>query len=370
MSGILSYQHLKEFVDKKVIFANDPINDWQFQPNTIDLRLGPVAYRVRSSFIPLTKRVEDRIDEFLMYKVDLKDGAILEKGCVYIIPLKEKLDLPPDIYGKTNPKSSTGRLDIFTRIITDHNYRFNTVRSGYSGNLYVEVSPMSFTIKVRENDSLNHLRLITGDNVRVSQREVEEMYDSVPLLYDDDGNPLPKGDVVFDEGLFMRIDLSHYGERKVIGFKSKRNSSVLDISKKYHYDANEFWEKIYSDSSEQLILEPEVFYIFASRERIVIPPGVCGEMVPYDPNSGEMRVHYAGFFDTGFGYEPNSSIKGAKAVLEVRPHDVPFLIEDGQILFRLVFDKNVQIPTQFYGKALKSHYQCQGLSLSKHFIVD
>jgi dCTP deaminase len=369
MGGIQSYQHLKRFVDEKTIYSNSPFNDWQFQANTIDLRLGPVVYRVRSSFISFTKSVEDKINELLMYELNLQDGAILEKGCVYIIPLQEKLSLPPNIYGKTNPKSSTGRLDIFTRIITDYNYKFNVIQGGYSGNLYVEVSPMSFTIKVRENDSLNQLRLIDGDNVRLSQTELENLYDDTPLLYDDNGHDLPKKDVVFNDGLFMRIDLSHTKEKRIIGFKSKKNSSVLDLRKKSYYAASQFWDTIYSSHSQKLILEPEVFYIFASKERIVIPPGVCGEMIPYDPDSGEMRVHYAGFFDTGFGYDHTESntLKGAKAVLEVRPHDVPFLIDDGQILFRLVFDRNIKIPTKIYGKSLNSNYQYQGLSLSKHF---
>ena len=369
MKGILSYQQLEQFVNEKRIISNRPIEKWQFQPNTIDLRLGSVACRVRSSFMSLTKNVEEKINENLMYTLSLKDGAILEKGCVYIIPLQERLNIPSHIYGKTNPKSSTGRLDIFTRIITDKNYRFNVIQPGYSGKLFVEVSPMSFTIKVRENDSLNQLRLIDGDDIRLSQNELEKFYDSFPLLYDKIGNPLPKNDVIFNYGLFLRIDLSHSSKRKVVGFKSRKNSAVIDISKKFHYQSSHFWDQIYSEPDEQIILEPEVFYIFATKERIVIPPGVCGEMIPYDPDSGEMRVHYAGFFDTGFGYEQNSKIKGAKAVLEVRPHDVPFLVEDGQILFRLVFDRNFQVPAQIYGKALNSNYQYQGLSLSKHFIV-
>ena len=192
MSGILSYQHLERYVSEKIIFSNNPIENWQFQANTIDLRLGPVAYRVRSSFISPTVRVEEKISELLMYKLSLQDGAILEKGCIYIIPLQEILCLPSNIFGKTNPKSSTGRLDIFTRIMTDYNYKFNVIQSGYSGNLYVEVSPMSFTIKVRENDSLNQLRLIDGNNSRISEAELEKLYDDIPLLYDDKGCKLRK----------------------------------------------------------------------------------------------------------------------------------------------------------------------------------
>ena len=209
MSGIKSYQHLKKYVDKKIIFSNSPINEWQFQANTIDLRLGSVAYRVRSSFISFTSSVKDKIDELLMYQLNLENGAILEKGCVYIIPLQEKLCLPNDIYGKTNPKSSTGRLDIFTRIITDKNYKFNIIQKGYKGNLYVEVSPMSFAVKIRENDCLNQLRLIEGDNVRLSQSELVNLYKDIPLLYDEHGHSLPENDVILNDGIFMRIDISH-----------------------------------------------------------------------------------------------------------------------------------------------------------------
>lgn len=370
MSGIESYQQLKKFTNEKIITSEIPIYDWQFQANTIDLRLGPIAYRVRSSFISFSTSVEKKVNELLMYQLDLKEGAILEKGCVYIIPLLEKLFLPDHIYGKTNPKSSTGRLDIFTRIITDNNFKYNIIQNGYKGNLYVEVSPMSFGIKVRENDCLNQLRLIEGNDVRLSESELIDLYKKIPLLYDDEGCYLPVSEVTLNDGLFMRIDLLHSKENRIIGYKSKKNSSIIDLRKIAFYEKEQFWDAIYSNESQKLILEPEVFYIFASKERIVVPPGVCGEMIPYDPDSGEMRVHYAGFFDTGFGYTDSdySKVTGAKAVLEIRPHDVPFLIEDGQILFRLVFDRNIIIPDKIYGKTLNSNYQYQGLSLSKHFI--
>ncbi len=368
MDGILSYQYLERLVKERKIYANEPIRRWQFQPNTIDLRLDKVAYKVVSRFISSTKKVQDKINSFLTCKIDLKKGAILEKDSIYIIPLKEKLDLTTEIYGKANPKSSTSRLDIFTTILTDFNNRINIVQSGYSGNLYLEVSPMSFTIRVRENDSLIQLRLIYGNSMRLMKKDLKDYHKNIPLLYDADGKPGSINDGNLNDGIFIRIDLSHSNDKRIIGYKSKKNRSIIDISKEYHYDVNQFWEGIYSNLDDQIILEPDSFYIFSSKERIVIPPDICGEMVPYNPDSGQSVEHYARFFDTGFGFSNNK--KGAKAVFELRPYHAPFSVQDGQVLFSLIYNRNIQIPSKFYGKTLNSHYQYQDVNLSKHFKVN
>lgn len=371
MDGVLSYQIIKRYVTENKIYSKKKIEDWQIQPNTLDLRLGNIGYRVRTSFLSVDSAVSKKIGDYVMYEINLAQGAILEKGCVYVIPLMESLNLPNDIYGKTNPKSSVGRLDVFTRVISDANYRYNAISEGYQGKLYVEISPISFTIKVKEGDSINQLRLLKGNNVRLSDSELKAWYRKMPLLYNEKGKAIPLSKTIFSDGLHMRIDLKYSKKKRVIGFKSKKNSTVIEISKRNYYPIDHFWERLYSDNKSSLILQPEEFYIFASKERVVIPPGLCGEVIPYDPENGEMRVHYAGFFDSGFGHvRSQQGYVGAKAVLEIRPHDVPFLIEDGQIIFRMVFDKNNVRPDHLYGHGIKSSYQCQDLKLSKHFKND
>ncbi|MBF0350869.1 MAG: 2'-deoxycytidine 5'-triphosphate deaminase [SAR324 cluster bacterium] len=369
MAGVLSSRQIQTLIQQGMIGSQTPFTSGQIQPNTLDLRLGAVCYRVRSSFLTRTARVEDKINELLMYELDLRQGAILEKGCVYIIPLQEMMNLPEHIHGRTNPKSSTGRLDIFTRVISDYDYRFNYVAPGYHGKLYVEVSPMSFTIEVHSGDSLNQLRLVNEHSLRLDENEIREYYKKFPLLYDDHGNAVPENNVdIGDDGLFLSIDLSQSLHSGIVGYRSKKNSEVIDIRKVNHYPVHAFWEPI-SLKNGHIILEPEEFYIFASRERIAIPEDICGEMIAYDPDSGELRVHYAGFFDSGFGFSSQGKI-GAKAVLEIRPHDVPFLIEHGQVLCRILFETNDESPVQLYGSGIQSHYQHQGLRLSKHFMQD
>lgn len=368
--GILGYQHFKRFVKKKIISSKEPVEGWQFQPNTLDLRLGSIAYRVKSSFFSINDKVGDKIKELLMYEMDIEKGAILEKGSVYIIPLQECLDLPKYIHGKANAKSSIGRLDIFTRLITDSNNEYNLVKNGYFGNLYVEISPLSFNIKIRKNDSLIQLKLANSESIRLNREKLKQLYNETPLLFDNEGNSLPFDNATYENGLINRIDLFHENKEDIIGFKTKKNDTVIDISKKRCYKTEDFWERIYSNPDRQLILEPGVFYIFASKERVIIPDTVCGEMIPYDSISNEIQLHYGGFFDTGFGVEENGIIKGAKAVLELKSHTMPILLEDNQKLYRIFFDKNINIPAFSYGKSLNSSYQCQDLSLSKHFITN
>ncbi len=365
MGSIYSYQTIKKFCENGIIYSSSEIENVQFQPNTLDLRLSNIAYRVRSSFLTRQKTVREKIKEHSMYEIDISKGAILEKGCVYIIPLQEKLNLPKEIFGKTNPKSSTGRLDIFTRVITDYNFRFNYIETGYCGELFLEIAPMSFTISVEEGDSLCQLRLMSGSDISLSDSELRNFYKTNPFLFSENGVVLESTDVSISNGVFLSVDLLS-GNDGIIGYKSKKNSEVIKFNKKGIHPTLNFWDPIHANDNGELIIEPEGFYIFASKERITIPGGLCGEMVPYDPDSGELRVHYAGFFDTGFGAD-NGFMYGAKAVLEVRPHDVPFLIEDGQILCRIRFDRNDQVPECQYGAQLCSSYQHQGLQLSKHF---
>jgi dCTP deaminase len=335
------------------------------QPASLDLRLGPVAYRIRSSFLPGRETVAEKLATLTMYEIPLEPSAILERGHVYLIPLLEELALPPSIHAKANPKSSTGRLDIFTRVITNAHQRFDDVRPGYDGQLYLEVFSRSFTIKVHAGLSLNQLRLFLGHST-LDDTTLRRLYAVEPLLYDDHDQPLPLEAMHLDGGLFLGVDTTG-NHQAIVGYKAKRNSDIIDLARVGFYDPSAFWEPLYRAMNRPLILEPEEFYILTSKEKVCVPPAYAAELVAYDPGSGELRTHYAGFFDPGFGYRRDAR-HGTKAVLEVRPHDVPFLVEDGQLFCKLCLEKTVEIPRVTYGTDLNSHYQFQSLTLSKQFL--
>ncbi|MFQ5432743.1 MAG: 2'-deoxycytidine 5'-triphosphate deaminase [Nitrospinota bacterium] len=361
-SGILPRQQLRLAIKSKIITADQAIDEAQLQPSSIDLRLGDKAYRVRSSFLPHKKKVEKMLHELLMYDINLTDGAILEKGNVYIIPLMESLELPRDIRGRANPKSSTGRLDIFTRVITDNSQRFEDIDAGYNGRLYLEVVPRSFTIKVQSGLCLNQLRLIRG-NSSINDHRLLAMHDEVPLIY---GSGLFKASTSISDGIYVGIEVHTENSDRIIGYKAKKNSRVIDLTSSEKYEVHDFWEPIKSPHENFLILEPEEFYIFASKERVRVPMDCAAEMVEFDAGSGELRTHYAGFFDSGFG---DVEAEGTKAVLEVRPHDVPFRVEDDQPFFKLRYEKMAARPKTGYGSGIGSNYYNQGLKLSKHFVM-
>lgn len=378
--GILPVQKLRLLAEAGVIKAPNefPLLEDQFQPNSIDLRLGTEAIRVRSSFLPESESVAEKISKLHQYTFSIREGAILEQNCVYIIPLLEELHLPGGVdspsrtnqiqsleplSAKTNPKSSTGRLDIFTRVITDYSHRFEEIEPGYSGKLYLEVVPKSFPVKVKTGQRLNQLRIRHG-NVGVSDEELLRIHGQDPLLLDETGQPLHLDSLKVNNGLFLSVNLMG-NEGEVVGYKAKKHRNLIDLDLVNAYEVADFWEPIYARSEEHLILEPEAFYIFASKERCRIPVQYAAEMIAYDTGSGELRTHYAGFFDSGFGGTVDD--KGARAVLEVRSHDVPFLIEDGQTFCSMRFEPNTEVPESLYGQNLKSNYQGQGLKLGKHF---
>ncbi|MBN2731188.1 MAG: 2'-deoxycytidine 5'-triphosphate deaminase [Balneolaceae bacterium] len=388
--GVLPVQKLKILKEAGIITAQKgyPIEDNQFQPNSIDLRLGEKAYRVRSSFLPEEESVQQKLDKLQQYEFSITNGAVLETNCVYIIPLLEGLNLPNQISpqrplgsngngkihviseehlsAKANPKSTTGRLDIFTRVITDYSHRFEEIRPGYKGKLYLEVVPKSFPIKVRTGQRLNQLRIRHGYTV-LSDQDILRLHDSDPLLFNGDGSHLPLDKVKVQNGLFMSVNLQDE-DGKLVGYKAKKHRDLIDLENINHYKIEDFWEPIYARRDDHLILEPEAFYIFASKERCRIPNHLAAEMIAYDTGSGELRTHYAGFFDSGFGGSVTD--KGARAVLEVRSHDVPFLIEDGQTFCSMKFEPNTEVPDFTYGDDIKSNYQGQGLKLGKHFKQD
>lgn len=362
--GILPRQWLQKAIDQDIIRSDRlKIPDKNLQPASLDLRLGEKAYRLRCSFLPEEQRVEDKLSEYSMGEIDLRDGAILERNRPYLIPLVEELELPADISAKANPRSSTGRLDIFTRVITDRSHRFDEIPTGYKGQLYLEVVSRSFTINVRSELSLNQVRLRKG-KTRWDDEEVLELHKSDPILFDQAG-PVPLDRIALADGLFLSVDLSRETERT--GYRAKKNSRLLDLNEDASYDADEFWEPVRPESKGRLILEPEEFYLLVSAEAVRIPPKFAAEMAAYDPTSGELRTHYAGFFDPGFGHDPDKTQTGTRAVLEVRAHDVPFMLENRQRVCKLAFEEMAEPPTHLYGPEIGSSYQNQELTLSRHF---
>jgi dCTP deaminase len=335
--------------------ATPPIQDDQVQPASLDLRLGSVAIRVRASFLAgKGARVADRIAEFEMHRVDLTAGAVLEKGCVYIIPLAEHLALPAAVTAVANAKSSTGRLDLLTRTITDGGAEFDRIPEGYAGPLYAEVCPRSFSVLVRAGQRLNQIRFRSGQ-AALSDADLAALHAMEPLV---DGTPL------ISEGLGFSVDLKP-ASGTLVGYRAKPHTGVIDLNRIGHYPAREFWEEVHADNG-RIILDPGAFYILVSREAVTIPPDHAAEMAPYLAMVGEFRVHYAGFFDPGFGWA-GAAGAGSRGVLEVRCHEAPFVLEHGQVVGRLVYERMAGAPERLYGAGLASNYQGQGLKLSKHF---
>jgi dCTP deaminase len=365
-TGVLPSQSIRALQRKGEILAEEsPLDERQIQPASLDLRLGRVAYRIRASFLPgRAATVASRLGDFQYHEIDISRGAVLEAGCVYLVPLIETLKLRPTISAIANPKSSTGRLDVFTRLITDHGDAFDYVRPGYAGPLYIEISPRTFSILVRQGSRLNQLRFLRRtlrqprDQRFISDASLVELHGRTPLIPDEE--PYVR------DGLNLRIDLTPKRKNAPIGYKARRYAGVIDVDRVGGYPTRKFWDEIYEEESGQLVLDPHEFYILSSREAVIVPELYAAEMAPFDPMMGEYRVHYAGFFDPGFGIIDGAR-KGAHAVLEVRSLDIPFILEDGQIIGRLVYERLTEAPEMLYGAGLGSHYQAQGLKLSKHF---
>lgn len=370
-TGILPYQALKELIRNKEIMAANEIAEQQIQPASIDLRLGSAAYRVRASFLPGEGyTVRQKIDLFGMHMIDLREGAVLEKGCVYIVPLMEYVALSSRISGLANPKSSAGRLDIFTRLITDGATEFDRIPAGYEGPLYAEISPRTFSIVVRQGSRLSQLRIRRG-SPSYSDAELFRLQEALRLV----DRPLEARHV--QRGLPVTVDLagsppgSSTRGKNLIGFRAKKHTDLIDLDKVGYYEPLDYWEPIFAapeqaQKGRAIVLNPDDFYILASKEAVNVPPDHAAEMVAYDTLVGEFRVHYAGFFDPGFGHSAQGA-QGTKAVLEVRSHDVPFMVEDGQLVGRLVYERLTDTPDKLYGTAIGSSYQRQGLQLSKQF---
>ena len=336
------------------------------QPASLDLRLGSCAYRLRSSFLPSRTSVSGSLPDYqLGPPMPLAKGAVLEQNRPYLIPLLERLNLPDGVRARANPKSSIGRLDIFTRIVVDESPGFDEIPSGYSGPMYLEVVSRSFTIQVTTALPLNQIRLVHGD-CELSDADLQRGHALAPLLYEYAEQPHPVVEPIISDGLFLTVDLQGDPDR-VVGYRAKKNSMLLDLSTVSGYRAEDFWEQVRSDRQDRLILEPEEFYLLVSLEGVSVPKEWAGEMTAYDPTRGELRTHYAGFFDPGFGLSQSDGVYGSRAVLEVRAHDVPFALQHRQKIARLVFEHMARPPDRPYGPDIGSSYQNQGLRLSKIF---
>jgi dCTP deaminase len=358
-TGILPYQQIKALVRDHEIWAEEDIQADQVQPASLDLRLGPVAYRVRASFLPGEQAsVADKISQFALHEIDLRQGAVLEKDCVYVVPLLERLQLSSRISAAVNPKSSTGRLDIFTRLIVDRSRAFDEVDAGYQGMLFAEIAPRTFSVIVRQGSRLSQIRFRRG-SPNTSASALRRLHEQFHLV--DDANASLRGD-----SIAVTLDLKGEDRGGLVGWKAKKHAELVDVDAKGIYDPVDFWDPIPLRPGRGLVLDPADFYILATREAVVVPPDHAAEMLANDTQVGEFRVHYAGFFDPGFGYDPAGG-RGSRAVLEVRSRDVPFVLEHGQTVGWLRYEKLAASPDRLYGGSLGSNYQGQGLQLGRQF---
>jgi dCTP deaminase len=368
-AGVLPNQYLEAAISAGVIDAGGwTIPADNVQPASIDLRLGEVAYRIRCSFLPGRGSVEQRVKELVIDELDLRrSGAVLETKLPYLIPLKERLRLPGNMRARANPKSSTGRADVFTRVITDGGSRFDDIAVGYEGGLFLEVVPLSFPIRVREDLSLNQLRLSVGA-AALTDDDIRTFHRDRPLIFAD-SRPVPDDRLALAGGLFLGLDLRG-GPSGQVGYRARGSAApLLDMTRVRSADPDDFWEAVGREDGDRIVLTPNVFYLLMSHEAVTIPPDLAAEMTAYDPTSGELRTHYAGFFDPGFGFDPAGEFVGSTAALEVRAHDVPFMIEHGQQVCKLTFERMLERPTLLYGRDIGSNYQRQTETLGKHFRV-
>jgi dCTP deaminase len=366
-SGVLPSQRLRDALTQEWIVAGAwRIPPESVQPASVDLRLGEQAWALRCSFLPDSRStVEQKVEDIAFDRIDLRDGATLERDRPYLIPLIEELRLPDEIRAKANPKSSTGRLDVFTRILTDRSHRFDEISSGYRGKMYLEVVPRTFAIRVKTGLALNQVRLIGGDS-RLSDQELVALHREVPLLYRD-SEPLSAAALSVNDGLFLSLNVSESAD-SIVGYRAKKNSLPIDLTRAGALRWQDYWEAVTPERGGRIVLEPEAFYLLLSSEGVSIPPSYAAEMLAYDPTAGELRTHYAGFFDPGFGYSRARDTHGSRAALEVRARDVSFMVEHGQPVCKLAFEAMLEEPDVLYGEDVGSNYQGQQTMLSKHFV--
>ena len=351
MNGSLTFDDYEKLIKNKEITSLN-YHKSRIQPSSMDLTLSSECYELKFSFLSPKGKIRNKLKTLSIKKHNLKNGLVFKKNRTYLVKLNEKLNLISPIIGKCNPKSSTGRLDIFCRTILDNSNEYEKIPFKYKGEMFIEVTCKSFNIKFCEGDSLNQMRLAYNKNIYLNDSQLKKINNKKKLCFS-------KRKAIFENGLKLTIDLSN--NKTICAYKSKTNAPLLDFSKNKFHKKNNYWIPI-KPSNNTLVIEKNSFYILKSKERICIPPNLAGEMIPYDTGIGDFRVHYAGFFDPGFGYPG-----GAFAVLEVKTHEVSFIIEDGQTIARIQYEKLNKSPSMLYGKNINSNYQNQKLALSKHF---
>ncbi|OGG43585.1 2'-deoxycytidine 5'-triphosphate deaminase [Candidatus Kaiserbacteria bacterium RIFCSPHIGHO2_01_FULL_48_10] len=361
----LPFQGIKKLINDGLITKSGPFVDGQIQPASLDCTLGNRVFRVTSSFLPQpNEKIADIVKAKTLYEFELVEGSILEPNASYIIPLQEHIKMPAGFQAYSNPKSSIGRIDVFVRLLVDGNAQFDVIPEGYEGPLYLEVIPLTFVVAVSPGIALNQIRFRKTDTHFLGDADLRDLHKSQGLLFDLEGKKI-KEPIIRDNSLFLTADLQN---REVIGFRAKHNATdVLDLTKKDFYGVEQFWEPIKRPANGEFVLVPGDFYLLGSNERIAVPPDYSAEMASYDPQSGELRAHYAGFFDSGFGYEEGEGIGGTTAVLEVRAHNVPFRLTHGQIICRFIYERMMERPEKVYGKSIKSHYTGSAPKLPKFF---
>ena len=356
--GSLTYNDYNILLNNNNIILSKIVIKNQIQPSSIDLTISEECYEINSSFLSNNKKVKEKLLEFSLQKISLKEGFILKKNITYLIKLNEKLNLPKNIFGKCNPKSSTGRLDIFCRTILDYCDEYEKIPCEYNGDIFLELTSRAFDIFLKEGDSLNQMRLINITNDYLNDKKLSQLHLNTPIIFDSDNKVQ---EPIISSGLKIAVDLNK--NNLITAYKAKKNTPVLIFNQKHTHKVNDFWESIKNNNNKLTIL-PGDFYILKSKQKIRIPKNMAAEMIPYDTSLGDFRVHYAGFFDPGFG-DPNGSF----AVLEVKTNEVSFNLEDGQNIAKLIFE-NLNKPTNItYGNKIDSNYQNQGLALSKHFNI-
>lgn len=362
-NGVFSDRMISQLIESGCVFSKEPFEQQHVQPASLDLRLGNIAYQIKASFLPGGySSILEKINglDLQVDEIDLTRPSVLQKGCVYVVPLLEELDLPEDVCARANPRSTSGRLDIFVRLLTDYGQVFDDVPFGYKGKLYAEIVPKTFSVLLSRGTRLNQLRFMYGRPV-VSDEEIINLHSKETLLCNFDSSQC---DAQVSDGLLVSVNLQ---ESDIVGYRARQDAPILDFSKVHHYDPYCFWEPVYCPSNKCIVLNPGDLYILISKEKVRVPLSYAAEMVPIEPSIGEFRVHYAGFFDPGFGYGSNNDITGTPAVLEVRAHDAPFMIEDRQLIAKLMYLPLIEPPKKVYGTSIGSSYQFQKLTLSKQF---
>lgn len=362
--AILVSQTLRAMIADGAIQALVPVRPEQIQPSSLDIRLGARLWQLHCSFLPGATGVERKLGRLAtaVHRLDRDEPMVLHRGGVYLAEVEEVLELPADVWGRGNPKSSTGRLDVFVRLLTEHGAAFDTVPTGYRGRLFLEITPQSFHVAVRRGDCLGQLRLARGRPV-LDADELERRQLTSPLCRWSDGSPAPVASEP-SPSVLMSVDLES-AEGGSVGYLARRHLPPVDLCRR-NLPTERYWVPLPPAPEDGHVLEPEQFYVFATRERLFVPPDLCAELVAFDATKGELRTHYAGFIDSGFGWSADDSAAGARLVLEIRTHDVPFLLEHGQALFRVEFMRNEAVPDALYGQT-GSSYQMQGLKLAKQF---